>query len=151
MLNYLAFRISRNATLDTSRFASDENIFFRSNDKTRMFGNFQLNTLSGFAKRIGGNSLVHSGISVQHSVNKQRQLTVAQVRKVVTSTHFDWLVVEKEFHGRFRIAVNVPKERGTLILDSVLGVRFLFCSLKKNIYQSIDPVVVIHRLKFLIT
>ena len=151
MLNYLAFRISGDATLDTSRFASDENVFFRSNDKTRMLGNFQLNALPGFAKRIGGNSLVHSGISVQHSVDKQRQLTVAQVRKVVTSTHFDWLVVEKKFHGRFRVAVNVPKERGTLILDSVLGVRFLFCSGKTFINPLIVVVVVINRLQFLIT
>jgi hypothetical protein len=132
-MNYLAFRISSDATLKPAGFASDENIFLRPNDEARMFGYFQLNALSRLAKRISGNSLVHAGISVQHAVNEQCQLTVAQVREVVTAAHFDWLVVEKEFDGRFRVAVNVPEERGTLVLDSVLSIRFLFIEKSQTI------------------
>jgi hypothetical protein len=32
----------------------------------------------------------------------------------------------EEFDGLFRVPVNEPEERSTLVLDSVLGVRFLF-------------------------
>lgn len=58
-------------------------------------------------------------------VNEKGGLSITGVARVVSTAHFNWLIIEEESHLGFGVAVHEPKQVTVVILHAVLCVMLL--------------------------